>query len=387
MKILYVADGRSPTALNWIRHFVEQGHEVHLASLFPCEPKLELASLHIIPFPLSGSDFGSSKSSISIIRNILPPSIRTKIRQRLIPSRLNESVKALKDVITRISPDIVHALRIPFEGMISALAETDVPLLISVWGNDFTLHAVSNSSMGSLTTKALQKTDALMADCHRDIRLAKNWGLSPDKPTIVLPGGGGINTSIFYPPKDIKDREPIVINPRGLRSYVRNDAFFSAIPKVLEKFPNAVFICPVMQDEAQPEKWVRHYKIQANVQLLPRQTQGQMADLYRKASVAVSPSEHDGTPNTLLEAMACGCFPVAGDIESVREWITNGENGLLVDPSDAKELTNAIIQGLEQNELHYSAVNKNFQLIKDRAERKAVMEKAERFYSSILQKK
>jgi hypothetical protein len=44
----------------------------------------------------------------------------------------------------------------------------------------------------------------------------------------------------------------------------------------------------------------------------------------------VSPAIHDGTPNSLLEGMACGCFPVAGDLESIREWITHGQNGLLV---------------------------------------------------------
>lgn len=44
-----------------------------------------------------------------------------------------------------------------------------------------------------------------------------------------------------------------------------------------------------------------------------------MAYLFRLADVTVSLSEDDGTPNTLLEAVACGCFPIAGDIESVRE--------------------------------------------------------------------
>ena len=49
MRILYVADGRSPTALNWIAGFVERGHEVHLASTFACNPDLRLASLTFVP--------------------------------------------------------------------------------------------------------------------------------------------------------------------------------------------------------------------------------------------------------------------------------------------------------------------------------------------------
>ena len=55
MKILFVADGRSPTALNWMRYFVERGDEVHLASTFLCQPDLKLSSLEVVPVALSGA--------------------------------------------------------------------------------------------------------------------------------------------------------------------------------------------------------------------------------------------------------------------------------------------------------------------------------------------
>jgi len=163
-----------------------------------------------------------------------------------------------------------------------------------------------------------------------------------------------------------------------------NDAFFAAIPLVLEQNPQVRFVCPVMKGESQPENWVRQYGVEANVELLPRQTPQQMAELYRSASVVVSPSEHDGTPNTLLEAMACACFPVAGDIESIREWITTNENGLLVNPADPEALAGAILSALDEKELHDKAVNRNLELINDRAETKSVMNKAEYFYSRLL---
>ncbi len=78
-------------------------------------------------------------------------------------------------------------------------------------------------------------------------------------------------------------------------------------------------------------RWVQELGVAAQVELLPKQTRAQMADLFRRRAVVVSPTTHDGTPNTLLEAMACGCLPVVGDLESLREWITPGVNGLLVD--------------------------------------------------------
>ncbi len=80
--------------------------------------------------------------------------------------------------------------------------------------------------------------------------------------------------------------------------------------------------------------WVKTLGIEKSVELLAPRPHAEMAEVYRSAQIIVSPSTHDGTPNTLLEGMACGCFPIAGDLESIREWITDGVNGLLVDPGD-----------------------------------------------------
>jgi glycosyltransferase involved in cell wall biosynthesis len=109
-----------------------------------------------------------------------------------------------------------------------------------------------------------------------------------------------------------------------------------------------------------------------------------MADLFRQAQVVVSPSTHDGTPNTLLEAMACGCFPVVGDIESLREWITPGKNGFLVDPADPQGLAEAILIGLQNPELRAQAHKQNARLIAERAEYHEVMRQAAEFYRLLI---
>ena len=97
----------------------------------------------------------------------------------------------------------------------------------------------------------------------------------------------------------------------------------------MNRFPKRAFCAPPCRGEPEAENWVQQLGIADAVDLMPKVSRAEMADLYRQARVAASPSEHDGTPNTLLEAMACGCFPVAGDIASLREWIEDGKNGLI----------------------------------------------------------
>jgi glycosyltransferase involved in cell wall biosynthesis len=97
----------------------------------------------------------------------------------------------------------------------------------------------------------------------------------------------------------------------------------------------------------------------------------------------VSPTTHDGTPNTLLEALACGCFPVAGDLESIREWIKPGQNGLLVDAGDPSALAAAILRGLNETALRKKAAEQNAVIIAERAEYTRNMALAAKFYEKI----
>ncbi len=396
MRLVFVADGRSPIALNWIRYFVETGHEVHLVSTFPCSLELSLASVNVIPVAfgnLAGTGVtGDTVSGRRGLRRVIPIGLRTLTRQWMGPLTLADAARRLREVLARIQPDMIHAMRIPFEGMLSALAEPQQPLLISVWGNDFTLHAPSTPLMTRYTRLSLLRANALHADCQRDLKLARSWGFEMGKPAIVLPGGGGVQMDIFHPPvaqiEEIRATKggPTVINPRGFRAYVRNDTFFQAIPIILQQHSPVKFVCATMQGESRAERWVKELDIAGYVDLLPKQTRPEMAELFRQAQVTASITTHDGTPNTLLEALACGCFPIVGDIESLREWIMDGVNGFLVDPSDPKALAQAILTALDQDHLRANARQHNTRLIAEKAEYGQVMERVEMFYRELIER-
>ena len=382
MRILFVADGRSPIAQNWIRHFAERGDEVYVASTFDCAVDFPIKELAVIPVAFSGMKGSAAASRLAGSQAL---GLRSAIRHWLGPLTVSQASKRLRGFMARVQPELVHAMRIPYEGMLAADAYAGIPLLVSVWGNDFTLHAPSTSLMDHYTRWTMNVADALHADCLRDIRLAKHWDFEPSKPTLVVPGNGGIRTNIFYPPPKPVD-EPIIFNPRGFRAYVRNDVFFQAIPKVLKKYPNAKFICAAMADEIQALKWIDELNIRSSVELLPALPYAQMADVFRRAQVVVSPSTHDGTPNSLLEGMACGCFPIAADLDSIREWITAGKNGILAEATDPQKLADAVLEGLANKNLREQAAGLNQRMITERAEYGRCMELVEKFYSSLISK-
>jgi glycosyltransferase involved in cell wall biosynthesis len=188
---------------------------------------------------------------------------------------------------------------------------------------------------------------------------------------------------VFYPPAE-RVQEPIILNPRGFRPYVCNDEFFKAIPLVLAKQPGAKFLFALMAGSSQASQWVQALHIDHAVELLPPMSHSAMAAAFRRAQIVASPSIHDGTPNTLLEGIACGCFPVAGDLESIREWITPNENGLFFDPQNPQSIAEAILAALENKDLRNKAAGLNQNMIAARAEYKRNMQRAEEFYQRVM---
>jgi len=398
VKILLTADGRSPITRGWIKTLTDAGLEVALVSTFPCPSVDGVVEQTVIPAAFSGmagSQAGDrsgankkTRRAVSRFRDLFMIG-----RYWLGPLTLNKSRDAFLRQLDNVQPDVVHALRIPFEGMLARVTPAGIPFVVSIWGNDLILHAHGSLLMARETRLTLKRADGLMADAHRDLRLGRKWGLRADAPVLCVPGGGGIDLQSIHAatttdqplPVEIPADVPVVINPRGFRpGSVRNDTFFKAIPIVLEKNPETIFLCAGMAGQPEAQQWLSRLGIEQSVRLLPFMPQEDLWRLFKRAAVTVSISQHDGTPNSLLEAMALGCFPVVGDIESTREWITDGQNGRLVQPADVEGAASAMLDGLENSTLHDQASIKNSAIIHERADRQKLLPEISRFYASLI---
>lgn len=401
MKILVVADGRSPITRNWIKDLIDCGHTVVLVSTFPCN-EIEGCDRQKV-LPVCFSKFAGGQTVDNTGRQGKTRGIRRfvqrhrglfqTLRYTLGPLTFLLYRKQLREVILATKPDLVHALRIPFEAMFAFRAlPKKMPFVVSIWGNDLTLHAPKSKWMGYLTRQVLQRTDGLIVDVERDVALAHQWGYAQAKPVMVALTSGGID---FERMKQARNQSPDfvahlptgvwVINPRGIRpGYIRNDTFFAAAALVAEKTDMPVyFLCPSMAGQPQSEAWVREFGLQPRVCLLPYLSQEELWYLFSQSAVMVSPSVHDGTPNSLLEAMVMGAFPVVADLDSLREWVHDGENGLLFDVNSPQALAEAILRALSDEDMRTGAARLNYKMVFERASREKVRELREGFYCQI----
>src|SRR5512133_2214886 len=155
MHILLIADGRSPITRRWVKAVVALGHQVTMITTFPCAPVEGVEADVCLPVAfsaLSGSGAGAGNAPAGGAKRALKGvvssarSLFLSSRYQLGPLTLRYYGPRLRWLIERIKPDLVHAQRIPFEGMLAAYTPREVPLALSIWGNDLTLHASASAS-------------------------------------------------------------------------------------------------------------------------------------------------------------------------------------------------------------------------------------------------
>ena len=401
--VAFVCDLRSPIARGWISNAQKAGVRVSVVSSrmvavedFDYQVRVLPLGPEALAEALRRRVRGAQETG-KVAAGTSPPlgagmRMRTKdLLRRVAPYITHAQGPRLGRTLSALNPDVVHALRIPYEGMTAACAGLGVPLAISVWGNDFTLHAQRGRANGRATRRAMRGAIALHTDCRRDLRLAVEWGFDAAGPSLVAPGSGGIDRELFKrtgpnmrEALDIPSAAFVVLNPRGVREYVHIPEFVESARRLVKARSDIHLICTGMQGHPVVERFAADLgSARSRLHLLPSLTHRDMPALFRTADVSLSLTTHDGTPNTLLESMSAGCFPIVGEVESVHEWINDRENGRIVSPLDPAEITRAVLEALDDPGGRRAASDLNAALIAARADRGNLRTALLQFYDEL----
>lgn len=86
----------------------------------------------------------------------------------------------------------------------------------------------------------------------------------------------------------------------------------------------------------------------SNCAIVGNCTQVELESHYNDAKIILQPSITEGFPNTLGEAMACGCYPIGSRVSSIPDIISG--HGLILNQRDEKQLEALIQEGLQNIE-------------------------------------
>ena len=128
-----------------------------------------------------------------------------------------------------------------------------------------------------------------------------------------------------------------------------------AAPQVLAARKDVVFLLAGGADDARALEEMQRYSAELGldgaVQFLGEVTGQAKLDLYRRATLFVLPSYHEGLPYVLLEAMAVGLPVIMTPVGAIPEIIEDGRHGFLIQPGDYTALARRIVQLLEDEAL------------------------------------
>lgn len=110
-------------------------------------------------------------------------------------------------------------------------------------------------------------------------------------------------------------------------------------------------------ERARLERMIREYDVEDTVLLVGAKPHDEITQFLRNADIFALPcvigddNTRDGIPVALMEAMATGLPVVSTSIVGLPELIDSGENGVLVEPDDPRQLADAILDLAESPEL------------------------------------
>lgn len=203
-----------------------------------------------------------------------------------------------------------------------------------------------------LYRRALSKADKVFFQNPDDEMLFRELKiLSKNAPTCIV-NGSGVDVAQFdvVPLSEQSTPRFLMIArllwDKGVREYVQ------AAKQVKQSYPDAQFDLvgwidtnPHAITQTELDAWVA----EGTINFLGRLDDVRPA--IEESSVYVLPSYREGTPRTVLEAMAMGRAVITTDAPGCRETVVDGDNGFLIPVKDVDALTQAMLHFIEEPSL------------------------------------
>ncbi len=182
------------------------------------------------------------------------------------------------------------------------------------------------------------------------------FGISSEKLVVINPG---VDTQRFMPaPRALEiEKKYVLKNKKVLLTVARlverkgQDVVIKSLPRVIDKVPNLVYlIVGEGPQEARLKGLVKKLYIEPYVNFVGYISENGLPGYYNSCDVFIMPNREtkgteiiEGFGISFIEANACGKPVIGGRSGGVGDAIIDGVTGILVDPLNTKDIANAIL--------------------------------------------
>lgn len=264
---------------------------------------------------------------------------------------------ALKKLFKKEKPDVTlgYTSKPVIYGSIAAKMAKVPHIAAMVTGAGYAFTAKSTKAkvikavMSMLYKKAFKSADIAIFQNNDDKEQFVKEKLVKEEKCVIV-NGSGVNTEKFafapYPEQITFFMLSRVMNSKGIREYL------GACEIVKEKHPEVRLMllgaCEGIQDSISQEE-LQTYVDRGIIEHFGETDT--VADYYKQCSVYVLPSYREGTPRTVLEAMAMGRPIITTNAPGCRETVIDGKTGFLVPVQDAGAVADKMLEFINKPEL------------------------------------
>ncbi|MBR3909082.1 MAG: glycosyltransferase family 4 protein [Clostridia bacterium] len=289
-----------------------------------------------------------------------------------------KTLKSLKSILKQEKPDklFTYQAKTVIYGGIAAnmLGITEVYPLIAGIGSVFLSNDIKSKIIRFILKTeyrfAMRKSPKIFFQNNDDVKVFTDNKIVKKEKTVIL-NGSGVNLEKFTQ-KPIPDGSVFLcisrlIKDKGVYEYLKASRI------VKGKYTNARFLLVGPYDSnpsALKEEELKPYIDDGIIEYF-----GEANDVrpyLEMCNVFVLPSYREGTPKTVLEAMATGRAIITTDATGCRETVIDGENGYLVPIKDIDALADAMIDLIETPDKISQMADKGLQLVKQKFDVKIV---------------
>jgi glycosyltransferase involved in cell wall biosynthesis len=258
------------------------------------------------------------------------------------------------------------------------------PSIVSAWGDDVLILPRESRLIHWYTAFVLAHVDRVYAISHDLARTIRdNFGV-PEEKIRYMPFG--VDTRQFFPREGKRDDGTVrVYSNRGFSPVYATAVLIHGFARAYRDNPRLRLV--LKGDGPEKDAMVRlaaDLGLSSVVTFPDRSGYGQVANDLRASDIFATTSRSDGTPVSVLEAMAAGLPCVASAVGGIPEWIEDGKNGFLIPSGDAGACAERLLRLAADPALRERLGSRARETILERGDWWHLMQQAEIDYARLL---
>ncbi len=312
MRIALLSSAANLHTRRWVEFFTGRGHELHLISI------------------QQGDELGENQYALSN---------GDGINQLKVFGSAGKARRIIRD----IDPEVVLGQYLPSHGLLAALVNRH-PLVVVAWSPDIP-YATDRHPYDRWRVRFILGRADLVLVCGRHlIPHAVRLGIDPRRAASTYVG---VNSLKFKPGDDDARDSSLIFTNREHKNILHVDTLIRALPAVAGSFPGIrVVIANNGPLRRSLETLAVGLGVRDRCEFVGRSNPPETAEHLGRSLIYVSCSEVDGMSISLLEALACGAYPVISDIAANRELTDLGARADLFPVGDPSALAGRLIECL-----------------------------------------